>query len=197
MRPHASDSIMEIFDGGWEEMERAVSACDRCGLCRTRTHPALGEGDRHAAIMLVGEGPGREEDLQGRPFVGPAGQLLDRMLAAVDLRREQVYITNIVKCRPPNNRNPEDAEACACLPFLRRQFLLIRPKIIVCLGAVAARHLCDPSVRITRDRGKWWVKNGVRILPTYHPAALLRDEQKKRDAWLDFQSLREVYQQLT
>ena len=197
MRPHASDSIMEIFDGGWEEMERAVSACDRCGLCRTRMHPAFGEGDRHAAIMLVGEGPGREEDLQGRPFVGPAGQLLDRMLAAVDLRREQVYITNIVKCRPPNNRNPEDAEAHACLPFLRRQFLLIRPKIIVCLGAVAARHLCDPSVRITRDRGKWWVKNGVRILPTYHPAALLRDEQKKRDAWLDFQSLREVYQQLT
>lgn len=188
---------MEIFDGDWDEMERAVSACGRCALCKTRTQPALDEGDRHAAIMLVGEGPGREEDRLGRPFVGPAGQLLDRMLAAVDLRRDEVYITNIVKCRPPGNRNPEDAEAQACLPFLRRQFMLVQPKIIVCLGAVAARHVYDPMARITRDRGKWAVKNGIHILPTYHPAALLRDEQKKRDAWKDFQSLREVYQQLT
>lgn len=178
-------------------MERAGSACGRCALCKTRTQPALDEGDRHAAIMLVGEGPGREEDRLGRPFVGPAGQLLDRMLAAVDLRREEVYITNIVKCRPPGNRNPEDAEAQACLPFLRRQFMLVKPRIIVCLGAVAARHVYDPMARITRDRGKWAVKNGIHILPTYHPAALLRDEQKKRDAWKDFQSLREVYQQLT
>lgn len=188
---------MEIFDGGWKEMEEAVACCQRCRLCESRTLTAFGEGDPNAAIMLVGEGPGREEDLQGRPFVGPAGQLLNQMLSSIGLARDAVYIANIVKCRPPGNRNPEDDEAVACLPYLRRQFALVRPRILVCLGAVAARYLYDPYVRITRDRGKWKERSGVLILPTYHPAALLRDERKKREAWEDLQSLRERYQTLT
>lgn len=188
---------MQIFDGGWQEMEAAVSACRRCRLCETRTLTAFGEGNPHADIMLVGEGPGREEDLQGRPFVGPAGQLLNQMLASIGLSRQDVYIANIVKCRPPGNRNPEDDEAAACLPYLRKQFALVRPRILVCLGAVAARYLYDPYVRITRDRGHWKERAGIQILPTYHPAALLRDERKKREAWEDLQSLRDRYQKLT
>jgi len=165
--------------------------CERCGLCRGRTHTVFGEGNPKATVMFVGEGPGQEEDLQGRPFVGPAGQLLDRMLASIGLSRSDVYIANVVKCRPPHNRNPEPDEAEACLPFLRMQYALIRPKIIVCLGSVAARNLIDPSIRITRDRGKWIEKGGVLFLPTYHPAALLRDTGKKREAWQDLQMLSE------
>lgn len=172
-------------------LNEQVSACQRCDLCRTRTHTVFGEGNPHAAVMFVGEGPGQEEDLQGRPFVGPAGQLLDRMLASIGLTRADVYIANVVKCRPPHNRNPEDTEAAACLPYLRLQYAAIRPKIIVCLGAVSARNLIDPQLRITRDRGKWIERNGVYFLPTYHPAALLRDESKKREAWQDLLSLKE------
>lgn len=174
---------------GWQTLEQQVQSCTRCRLCQKRTHPAFGEGNHNAEILLVGEGPGREEDLQGRPFVGPAGQLLDRMLKATGFAREDVYITNVVKCRPPNNRNPQDDEAEACLPYLRGQYALIRPRIIVCLGSVAARHLYDREARITRVRGQWKQKGGVWFLPTYHPAALLRDESKKREAWEDMQSL--------
>ena len=173
----------------WTRLEAAVADCRGCRLAHTRRHTAFGEGNRAAQVLLVGEGPGREEDLQGRPFVGPAGRLLDRMLAAVGLDRETVYIANVVKCRPPGNRNPEPDEAAACLPYLRAQYALLRPEIVVCLGAVAARYLCDPGIRITRDRGRWREKGGVWFLPTYHPAALLRDESKKREAWLDLQAL--------
>jgi len=180
----------------WERLMDAVARCSACRLCETRKQPAFGEGNRHAKILLVGEGPGREEDLQGRPFVGPAGQLLDRMLAAIGISRDVVYIANVVKCRPPGNRNPEQDEAEACLPYLRLQYALVRPKIVVCLGAIAARHLYDPDVRITRDRGKWKQKGGVWFLPTYHPAALLREEKKKREAWLDLQALAEKMKEL-
>ena len=168
-----------------------IKDCGRCKLCRGRTQTVFGEGNPNASVMFVGEGPGREEDLQGRPFVGPAGKLLDRMLAAIGLTRADVYIANVVKCRPPNNRNPEPDEAEACLPFLRMQYALIRPKIIVCLGSVSARNLIDPEIRITRDRGKWIERGGVSFLLTYHPAALLRDESKKREAWQDLQLLAE------
>jgi len=178
------------MEGDWAALEKSVSACRACGLCENRTHPVLGEGDPHASILFVGEGPGREEDLSGRPFVGPAGQLLDKMLLSIGLQREEVYIANIVKCRPPNNRTPEEEEALCCLPFLRQQFRLLRPKIIVCLGATAARHIYSPSVRITRDRGRWLEKKGVFILPTYHPAALLRDSAKKREAYADLLALK-------
>lgn len=174
----------------WEALETAISVCRRCGLCGARTLAVPGEGSRSARLMVVGEGPGFEEDRQGRPFVGPAGQLLDKMLAAVGIRREDVYICNVVKCRPPGNRVPTDEEAGACMPYLRAQYSLLRPEVILCLGATAAKHLCDPEMRITRDRGKWIEKKGVWMLPTYHPAALLRDASKKRDAWEDMKALR-------
>lgn len=184
------------MEPNWEALERAVDACTSCRLCQSRTHVAFGEGNRDADILLVGEGPGREEDLQGRPFVGPAGQLLDRMLAATGIARGDVYIANVVKCRPPNNRNPQDDEAELCLPYLRAQYALVRPKIVVCLGAIATRYLYAREARITLVRGQWLNKRGVWFLPTYHPAALLRDESKKRDAWADMQALQQKYTEL-
>ena len=181
----------------WDALLCQIRDCRRCSLCDTRANSVPGEGNRRADILLVGEGPGHDEDLKGRPFVGPAGQLLDRMLAAISLSREQMYITNVVKCRPPNNRNPQEEEAIACLPYLRAQYRLIQPKIVVCLGSVATRYLYDPQARITQVRGKWLEKKGVWFLPTYHPAALLRDESKKRDAWADMQALLKKYTELT
>ncbi len=189
--------MSEVEQDPFEKLNDAVRNCARCRLAETRTRTAFGEGNVRAKVMLVGEGPGHDEDLQGRPFVGRAGQLLDRMLEAIGLNRSDVYIANVVKCRPPGNRNPEPDEAEACLPFLRMQYALIRPRIIVCLGAVAARYLIDPDIRITRDRGKWTEKGGVWFLPTYHPAALLRDESKKREAWQDLQALSERIKQLS
>lgn len=175
----------------WRAFHEKLSQCRACGLWEGRAHVVAGEGDPHARVLFVGEGPGRDEDATGRPFIGRSGQLLERMLNAIGLAREQVYITSVVKCRPPNNRTPAEEEALACLPYLRAQFALIRPAIIVCLGATAAKYLYDPQVRITRDRGKWLCKKGVWMLPTYHPAALLRNEGWKRDAWEDMQKLRE------
>ena len=180
----------------WKELYSEINGCQKCRLCEQRTNIVIGEGDPKATIMFIGEGPGRDEDLSGRPFVGRAGQLLDKMIGAIGFRREEVYIANVVKCRPPNNRTPEESEAEACLPYLREQFALIRPKIIVCLGATAAKYIYDPNVRITRDRGVWKEKKGVWILPTYHPAALLRDESKKREAWEDMQKLKQKYDEI-
>jgi len=185
-----------MTEPSWETIESEIKDCRRCGLCQGRNHIVLGEGNRDADIMLVGEGPGGDEDKIGRPFVGKAGQLLDKMLASIDMRREDLYITNVVKCRPPGNRTPLEEEAEACMPLLRMQYALIRPKIVVCLGATATRHVYDPEARITRVRGTWMQKNGVWFLPTYHPAALLRDESKKRDVWKDLQSLAEKYNAL-
>ena len=181
----------------WKELSLELEHCERCLLSKGRHCVVPGEGNPHADVMFVGEGPGHEEDLAGRPFVGPAGQLLTKMLAAIDLSRENVYITNIVKCRPPGNRNPEENEAEACLPFLRAQTALIRPKIIVCLGKVAATYIYSREVRITRDRGRWVEKKGVWILPTYHPAALLRDPAKKRETWEDLKSLKKKMEELS
>ncbi len=177
----------------WEELEERIRACNRCGLCQGRTNAVPGEGNRNADILFIGEGPGQVEDETGRPFVGPAGQLLDKMLAAIDLSREQVYIANIVKCRPPRNRVPTDEEAAICMPYLREQFKLIRPKIIVTLGSTAGKYIIKPDLRITREHGQWTQRAGVWMLPTYHPSALLRDEtnQKKREAWEDLKKLRE------
>lgn len=180
----------------WKKLYSEINGCQKCRLCEQRTNIVIGEGDPKATIMFIGEGPGRDEDLSGRPFVGRAGRLLDKMIGAIGFRREKVYIANVVKCRPPNNRIPEESEADACLPYLRVQFALIRPKIIVCLGATAAKYIYDPNVRITRDRGVWKEKKGVWILPTYHPAALLRDESKKREAWEDMQKLKQKYDEI-
>ena len=174
----------------WEELENFCHNCRRCQLSTTRTNVVIGNGNRKADIMLVGEGPGRHEDLQGIPFVGAAGQLLDKMLISISLTREDVYIANIVKCRPPQNRDPLPEEQRACIPLLRCQYRLIRPKILVCLGRIAAQALIDPNFRITRQRGIWYDKNGCNVIATYHPSALLRDPPKQRDAWQDMQSIR-------
>lgn len=180
----------------WETLYATLQGCKGCGLSAGRTNIVIGDGNPKAKIMLIGEGPGRDEDLQGIPFVGAAGKLLDKMLAAIDLDRNNVYIANIVKCRPPQNRTPLEEEAEACIGYLRAQVALVRPAIIVCLGATAARYVYDRNVRITRDRGIWKCSKGVWILPTYHPAALLRDESKKREAWDDLKKLRAKYEEL-
>ena len=181
----------------WGELYKALSTCEECGLSKTRNSVVVGMGDPNADVMFVGEGPGRDEDLQGLPFVGAAGKLLDKMLAAVELDRSMVYIANIVKCRPPGNRTPVDDEAHACLPYLRAQVALVRPKIVVCLGRTAARFIFDEEIRITRDRGVWRCKKGVWMLATYHPAALLRDESKKADAWADMKAIKAKLLELT
>ena len=178
------------MDTSWPQLTEAVFACRACRLAETRTHVVLGEGNPHAPLMLIGEGPGEQEDKTGRPFVGPAGQLLDRMLQAIALQREQVYICNIVKCRPPHNRVPEADECAACMGYLRQQTALVRPQVILLLGATAARTVIGPEVRITRDRGVWVQRGGLWMLPTYHPSALLRDESKLSEARRDFAAVR-------
>ncbi len=175
----------------WKELEEACAKCDRCSLCQRRTHLVFGDGNRQAKLMLVGEGPGEQEDLQGIPFVGPAGKLLDQMLAIIDLDRKDYYIANIVKCRPPQNRDPLAAEQEACIGWLREQVKLVRPKIILCLGRIAAQRLIDPSYRITREHGQWVQKGGIWMSAIYHPSALLRDESKRPETFDDLLSLRD------
>ena len=181
----------------WDELEQKCAACSRCGLCRGRTNVVFGVGDRTADVMFVGEGPGEQEDLQGMPFVGPAGKLLDEMLCIIDLYREtNCYIANIVKCRPPHNRDPEDGEQDACIDYLRNQVALVKPKIIVCLGRIAAKRLIDPEYRITRQHGQWVEKNGIWMTAIYHPSALLRDTAKRPETFEDLLSLREKIRQV-
>ena len=174
----------------WDLFRDQVARCAMCGLCRGATHKVPGQGDEHSPLMLIGEGPGQVEDEEGLAFVGPAGQLLTKMLEAIRLPRDRVYICNIVKCRPPHNRVPTPEEAEACRIHLRMQTWLIRPKVIVLLGGTAAKNILDPEIRITRERGKWTVRKSVWIMPTYHPSALLRDPEKKKEAWEDMKSLR-------
>lgn len=174
----------------WELFHQQVQQCALCPLCQGIRHKVPGQGDEHAPLMFIGEGPGQVEDEEGLAFVGPAGQLLTKMLSAIDLPRDRVYIGNIVKCRPPQNRVPTEEEAAACRIHLRNQTALIRPQVIVLLGGTAAKNILGPETRITRDRGCWIERKGVWMMPTYHPSALLRDPAKKREAWEDMQSLR-------
>lgn len=174
----------------WEELERRCLTCTRCELCQTRNHVVFGVGPRNADIMFVGEGPGEQEDLKGEPFVGAAGKLLDDMLSIIDLDRTNCYIANIVKCRPPRNRDPREEEQDACIDYLRNQVALIRPKIIICLGRIAAKRLIDPDFRITREHGKWYCKNGVWMTAMYHPSALLRDVFKRPETFEDLLAIR-------
>ncbi|MCR5371684.1 MAG: uracil-DNA glycosylase [Clostridium sp.] len=174
----------------WKLFEEQVQACARCSLCRNIHHKVPGQGDLSSPLMLIGEGPGQTEDEQGLAFVGAAGQLLTRMLAAIQLPRDRVYICNVVKCRPPHNRIPAPEEAAACLIHLRMQTWLLKPKVIVFLGSTAAKYLLNPEIRITRERGIWTERKGIWMMPTYHPSALLRDEQKKPEAWEDMKSLK-------
>ena len=175
-----------------EALQQECLACRRCGLCETRTNVVFGQGVPNAEVLFVGEGPGASEDEQGLPFVGRSGQLLDHYLEAVDLSRDKnVFIANIVKCRPPQNRDPLPEETQACLPWLRKQFQLLQPKIVVCLGRVAAQHLIDPNYSVTHDHGKFVEKGGTLFMATYHPAALLRYPANKPAVFGDFAALRE------
>lgn len=177
----------------WEALEAACMNCTACGLAAGRTNVVFGTGNREAELMFVGEGPGEQEDLWGEPFVGPAGMLLNEYLMAVGIPREDVYIANIIKCRAPRNRDPEADEETACLPWLRRQTALVKPKIMVCLGRISAKRIIDPEFRITREHGVWYQKGAYRMIATYHPSALLRDPTKRADAYRDFISIAEAY----
>lgn len=183
-----------VATGGRLERLRAVAeearGCTACGLCRARNKVVFGDGDGEADLMFVGEGPGAQEDRQGLPFVGPAGQLLTRIIQAIDLRREDVYITNVVKCRPPNNRDPQPDETAACRSFLDRQVELVAPRVIVALGRVAAQQLLGTTNSLGRLRGTWHEAGGVPVRVTYHPAALLRNPSYRRPVWEDMQVVR-------
>ena len=165
----------------WEELEEAIVDCNKCKLCNTRRNIVFGTGNKNAKIMFIGEGPGADEDMQGVPFVGRAGKLMNMAFGIVGIEREDVYIANIVKCRPPANRNPEEDEANACLDYLRNQVMLVKPEIIVLLGSVALKNILGKEYGITASRGKWFEKMQIKYMPTWHPAALLRDETKKAD----------------
>ena len=180
----------------WNELQRECAQCTRCGLCQTRTNVVFGVGCPTARIMFVGEGPGQQEDLQGQPFVGPAGKLLDDMLSIIDLDRTNVYIANIVKCRPPNNRDPMDIEQDACIGYLQRQIALVKPEVIVCLGRIAAKRLIREDFRITREHGTWSQSDGVWLTAIYHPSALLRDVSKRPETFDDLLAIREKLKEL-
>lgn len=175
----------------WPALKQICRDCTRCGLCETRHNVVFGVGNESADIMFVGEGPGEQEDLRGEPFVGPAGMLLDDMLSIIDLDRTQnCYIANIVKCRPPRNRDPLETEQEACIGYLRNQVALVKPKIIVCLGRIAAKRLINPDYRITREHGQWILKNGIWMTAIYHPSALLRDVSKRPETFDDLMAIR-------
>ena len=180
----------------WNELEKSCQSCEGCSLCETRKNVVFGVGLKTADVMFIGEGPGEQEDPQGEPFVGPAGKLLDDMMAIIDLDRQNSYIANIVKCRPPHNRDPKEEEQDACIEYLRNQVSLIQPKIIVCLGRIAAKRLIDPEYRITRQHGTWLQKGGIWMTAIYHPSALLRDVSKRPETFEDLLSIREKIQQL-
>ena len=176
----------------WKTLKEKCFACDKCALSKTRTNLVFGVGNENAEVMFIGEGPGEQEDLQGEPFVGRSGQLLDKYLDAIDLdRNKNVYIGNIIKCRPPNNRDPLPEEQDACIDWLKAQTRLIRPKIIVCLGRIAATKLIDPEFKVTRQHGHFFEKNGFYMMGTFHPSALLRNPAQKPDAFEDFIALRD------
>jgi DNA polymerase len=176
----------------WKELESTCAQCQNCELCRTRHNVVFGVGNREADVMFIGEGPGEQEDLKGEPFVGAAGKLLDDMLSIIDLdRKKNCYIANIVKCRPPHNRDPQENEQAACIGYLRRQIELIQPKIIICLGRIAATRMIRDDFRITREHGQWTQKEGVWLTAIYHPSALLRDATKRPETFDDLLSIRE------
>ena len=182
--------------GEWEALRQRCLNCRACGLCETRTNVVFGVGDPNAEVLFVGEAPGEREDALGEPFVGRAGQLLDDMLAMIGLDRSRIYITNSIKCRPPQNRDPLNTEKDACAPFLQRQLELMHPKIIVCLGRVSAMEMIKPDFKITQEHGQFFEKNGVLMTALYHPAALLRDTDKKPDTFVDLKRLQAKIRQV-
>lgn len=180
----------------WEELESSILNCQKCRLCQNRTKIVFGIGNKNADIMFIGEGPGADEDKQGIPFVGKAGKLMDKAFEGLGIERGNVYIANIVKCRPPSNRVPEDDEASACLNYLRNQVILVKPKIIVLLGSTALKNILGREYSITSARGSWLERKGIIYMPTWHPAALLRDETKKIEFWNDLKQVVEKYKEI-
>ena len=180
----------------WEELEVVIKKCNKCKLCAGRKNIVFGTGNKNAKIMFIGEAPGAEEDIQGEPFVGKAGQLMNKAFEALDIKREDIYFTNIVKCRPPQNRNPEQDEANACMDYLRNQVLLVKPKIIVLLGSNVLKNILGEEYGITNSRGKWIEKKEILYMPTFHPLALFRDESKKIDFWRDLKLIKEKLAEL-
>lgn len=179
-----------------EELQQAIQNCNQCKLCKNRKNIVFGVGNEKAQIMFIGEGPGADEDTQGIPFVGKAGQLMNKAFDALGIEREKVYIANIVKCRPPNNRDPEPDEVSSCINYLRNQVMIIKPKIIVLLGRISLQNILGPEYKITASRGKWVEKKGIFYMPTWHPAALLRDETKKIDFIHDLKQVLKKEQEL-
>lgn len=173
----------------WDELYSACMDCHGCDLADTRTNVVFGVGSRASKLVFIGEGPGEQEDIKGEPFVGRAGNLLDDELAIIGLDRSKVYICNIVKCRPPHNRDPLNTEQDACAKWLEAQMALLQPKIVVCLGRIAAGALISPDFRITRQHGQWFEKDGIKYMAMYHPAALLRDESKRPETFVDLKTL--------
>ena len=173
----------------WEELEKACKNCSKCDLCKSRQNVVIGEGNKNAKIMFIGEGPGADEDIRGVPFVGKAGKLMDKAFQGVGIKKEEIYIANVVKCRPPQNRNPEKDEVLSCKEYLDSQIKLINPQIIVLLGSVALKNILGENYSITSSRGKWFEKDDIKYLPTFHPAALLRDENKKILFWKDLKEI--------
>ena len=182
--------------GEWEALRERCLQCRACALCETRTHVVFGVGDPRAEVLFVGEAPGEREDALGEPFVGRAGQLLDDMLAMIGLDRSRIYITNSIKCRPPQNRDPLNTEKEACAPYLQKQLQLMDPKIIVCLGRISAMEMIKPDFKITQEHGQFFEKNGRLMTAIYHPAALLRDGGKKPDTFVDLKRLQTKIRQV-
>ena len=180
----------------WEELEEVIQNCNQCKLCKTRRKIVFGEGNKQAEIMFIGEGPGADEDIEGLPFVGKAGKLMDKAFQGLEIDRKTVYITNIVKCRPPANRVPEEDETAACLNFLRNQVILVKPKIIVLLGSTALKNVLGKQHSITSARSNWMEQKGILYMPTWHPAALLRDENKKIEFWNDLKKVIKKYEEI-
>jgi DNA polymerase len=187
-----SKSKKEVPGMDWQELEKACLQCRKCALHETRTNVVFGVGKKDAEVMFIGEGPGENEDLQGEPFVGRGGQLLDQMLEIIDLdRKKNIYLANLVKCRPPKNRDPLNTEQEACTDWLRQQYALIRPKVVICLGRIAAMQIIKPDFKITKEHGLWFEKDGVFFTAIYHPAALLRDPGKRPETFVDLKTIQE------
>jgi DNA polymerase len=183
------DRCSNIESSPFDVLVERVKVCRKCQLAKSRQNIVFGEGNINADLMFIGEGPGAEEDKQGRPFVGRAGQLLTKMIQAMGLKREDVYIANIVKCRPPDNRNPFKEEAQSCIEYLMEQIKIVKPKVIICLGSVAATYLLNTEKQISKLRGQFTNFNDIKVMPTFHPAYLLRNPSKKKEAWEDLKKV--------
>ncbi len=180
----------------WKALKEACLNCRRCGLCETRTNVVFGVGSERAEVLFIGEGPGEQEDLKGEPFVGRAGKLLDDMLEMIDLDRSKVYIANMVKCRPPKNRDPLNTEQDACFQWLEKQIEFLNPKLIVCLGRISAMRMIREDFKITKEHGQWFDRGNAKIMALYHPAALLRDPGKRPETFVDLKMLKRTIEEV-